>query len=333
MTGFFQEASRNDLLSAEQEKDLYLLVQQHLKYEELGRELTERLGGRTPTDEEWAEAAGATGPESFRAARQAAAAAKQLMVRANMRLVVSVCKKYQNLGMCMSDLVSEGIAGLVKGVEKFDGSKGFKFSTYAHWWIRQGVTRALTDQGRLVRLPVHMQELLSRAQRTSKEMEAQLMRKPTRAEVAQQMGVEVEKLDETYQYLQAVRSLEGAVGGDAEGATLGDTVEDESALDADEASLMAGLRDDMARLLERLPAREAAVMRMRYGLEGEAYTLDDIGRILKITRERVRQIEAKALRALRSDMGTMEGSMGEYSDASFGDERLAARTSSGTKKT
>jgi RNA polymerase sigma factor (sigma-70 family) len=132
---------------------------------------------------------------------------------------------------------------------------------------------------------------------------------------------------------QQVRSLEGTVGGDSDGATLGDMVEDESALDADEASLMAGLRDDMARLLERLPAREAAVMRMRYGLDGESYTLDDIGRLLKVTRERVRQIEAKALRALRSNMGAMEEHMGEYSGAVFEDLSLAARTSSGTKKT
>lgn len=265
----------------------------------------------------------------------AAAAAKQLMIKSNMRLVISICKKYQNMGMGLPDLVAEGITGLVRGVDKFDATKGFKFSTYAHWWIRQGVTRALTDQGRMVRLPVHMQDLLSRAQRTARELEAELGRKPSRGEVARRMGVEVEKLDETYEHLQGVRSLEGTAGGDADGATLGDVIEDESALDADEASLMAGLKDDMARLLSRLPAREGAVLRMRYGLDGEVHTLDDIGRILKVTRERVRQIEAKALRALRSDMGAMEASISEYGDGGAfagADTRGAARSSSGTKK-
>jgi RNA polymerase sigma factor (sigma-70 family) len=238
-----------------------------------------------------------------------------------------------------------------------------------------------------------MQELLSRVQRTTKEMEASLRRRPTRAEVAGFMGIEPVKLEELYAYLQvrgryrvgrrlargpfslwggkgwpcwvcgcitgrrrkqdsippptnqpnrppnlntnhpqSVRSLDTPFGGDSEGATLGDTIEDESALDADESSLMSGLKDDMVKLLGRLPAREAAVMKMRYGLDGEQYTLDDIGRLLKVTRERVRQIEAKALRALRSNMGNMEESIGEYSGASFESEKLAARTSSGTKK-
>ncbi|KAI8473585.1 MAG: hypothetical protein J3K34DRAFT_518876 [Monoraphidium minutum] len=337
MTGYFQEAARAALLTADQERSLCGLVREHLRLERARGAAAAALG-RPPSDGEWAAAAG--GFESvaaFRAARAAVAGARQLMVQANMRLVVSVAKKYQGMGLGLGDLVNEGVSGLFVGVERFDAGKGFRFSTYAHWWIRQGVTRALTDQGRLVRLPEHIRDLLRRAERASRSLEAAMRRRPSRAEVAAELGVEEGLLDEVYAASAGVRSLEAPIGGDADGGALGDSLEDEGAADGADEALQAGLIEDVGRLLARLPARDAAVVRMRYGLGCAPHKLEEVGAALKVTRERVRQIEATALRALRTNMGGMEAAICEYSDDDGGGGgggalRLAARTSRGTKK-
>ncbi|WIA11982.1 hypothetical protein OEZ85_012063 [Tetradesmus obliquus] len=334
---------RVDLLSAEQERDLASMVQDLLQLEALAKELSTTLG-RAPSDFEWMEAAGAApqpdaGPEDVRAAVQLfqgrlqhGRAAKQLMISANYKLVVSICRKYSGYGLALGDLINEGVAGLVKGVERFEPSKGCKFSTYAHWWIRQGITRSLQEQGRLVRLPSHLQEMLTKMTKVSRAFEAQYGREPTLADLAAELNVEPAKIADAYEAVFTHRSLDQPMG-DSEGATLGDVLEDERALGPDDAAYVDSLKHDLEGVLANLPAREAGVLRMRFGLvDGTEHTLDEIGLQFNVTRERIRQIEAKAIRQLRARQLQPGSVIADYQEGSMDSKVLASRTSSGTRK-
>jgi len=282
---YLREIGRVPLLTAEQEVSLAKRIE---RGQAASRQLA-RAGAELP-DEQY---------ESLRRQARDGQAAREHLVKANSRLVVSIAKKYISSGVPFLDLIQEGNIGLMRAVRKFDYSRGFKFSTYATWWIRQAVTRAIADQSRTIRVPVHMHDQITHLSRASHKLVQKLGRSPTREELAAEMGVPASKVDQVIQAAQRPYSLETPVG-EEEDSFLGDFIEDRESQAPSDAASSAVLRDVLDELLAQLPARETRILKLRFGLQdGYSYTLEEVGHKFGVTRERIRQIEAQALGRLR----------------------------------
>ncbi len=293
---YLQEIGRIRLLRPDEEIELARKIADLLHLEELAAQF-ESDNNHYPTVKEWA-ALVEMPLIRFRRRLMLGRRAKEKMVQSNLRLVVSIAKKYMNRGLSFQDLIQEGSLGLIRAAEKFDHEKGYKFSTYATWWIRQAITRAIADQSRTIRLPVHLYETISRIKKTTKVLSQEFGRKPTEEEIAESMEMTIEKLRFIAKSAQLPISLETPIGKE-EDSRLGDFIEaDIENPEQDVAKNL--LREDLEGVLATLSPRERDVLRLRYGLDdGRMKTLEEIGQIFDVTRERIRQIEAKALRKLR----------------------------------
>ena len=282
---YLKQIGRVSLLNAEQEVDLSERIEAGLYAQHLLDTEGDQLDFKRRRELKWAANAGKK--------------AKDHLLEANLRLVVSLAKRYTGRGMLFLDLIQEGNLGLIRAVEKFDWKKGFKFSTYATWWIRQAITRAMADQARTIRVPVHMVEVINKLSRVQRQMLQDLGREPTPDELARELDMPVEKVQEVQKYGREPISLHTPLGEDGD-SEFGDLIEDTDAIAPSDAVAFSLLQEQFKQVLETLSPREAGVIKMRYGLEdGQPKTLDDIGRVYGVTRERIRQIESKTMSKLR----------------------------------
>ena len=282
---YLKQIGRVNLLNAEQEVDLSERIEAGLYAQHLLDTESDKMDFKRRRELKWAANDGKR--------------AKDQLLEANLRLVVSLAKRYTGRGMLFLDLIQEGNLGLIRAVEKFDWKKGFKFSTYATWWIRQAITRAMADQARTIRVPVHMVEVINKLSRVQRQMLQDLGREPTPDELARELDMPVEKVQEVQKYGREPISLHTPLGEDGD-SEFGDLIEDTDAIAPSDAVAFSLLQEQFKQVLETLSPREAGVMKMRYGLEdGQPKTLDDIGRVYGVTRERIRQIESKTMSKLR----------------------------------
>ena len=282
---YLKQIGRVNLLNAEQEVDLSERIEAGLYAQHLLDTESDKMDFKRRRELKWAANDGKR--------------AKDHLLEANLRLVVSLAKRYTGRGMLFLDLIQEGNLGLIRAVEKFDWKKGFKFSTYATWWIRQAITRAMADQARTIRVPVHMVEVINKLSRVQRQMLQDLGREPTPDELARELDMSVEKVQEVQKYGREPISLHTPLGEDGD-SEFGDLIEDTDAIAPSDAVAFSLLQEQFKQVLETLSPREAGVIKMRYGLEdGQPKTLDDIGRVYGVTRERIRQIESKTMSKLR----------------------------------